>query len=83
MVRRHLDRPEVRHDGLTGRSWPGPAAHPREPPCPPPRRPHRRYSLLGPALSRASGTIRRRVFLLPPHDRDSRPNGLLRQRNPR
>ncbi|GAB3172004.1 DUF6009 family protein [Streptomyces incanus] len=36
------------------------------------------YALLGPTAkpSRASGTFRRRVFWLLPHDRDSEPNGL-------
>ncbi|WP_369394862.1 DUF6009 family protein [Streptomyces sp. CG1] len=36
------------------------------------------YALLGPGAkaSRASGTFRRRVFWLLPHDRDSRPDGL-------
>ncbi|MFE9882133.1 DUF6009 family protein [Streptomyces sp. NPDC005784] len=36
------------------------------------------YALLGPTAkpSRASGTFRRRVFWLLPHDRDSEPEGL-------
>lgn len=36
------------------------------------------YALLGPTAkpSRASGTFRRRVFWLLPHDRDSEPDGL-------
>ncbi|MFE3557111.1 DUF6009 family protein [Streptomyces sp. NPDC059193] len=36
------------------------------------------YALLGPAAkpSRSSGTFRRRVFWLLPHDRDSDPDGL-------
>lgn len=36
------------------------------------------YALLGPTAkaSRASGTFRRRVFWLLPHDRDSQPDGL-------
>ncbi|MGV9349426.1 DUF6009 family protein [Streptomyces spiralis] len=36
------------------------------------------YALLGPTAkpSRSSGTFRRRVFWLLPHDRDSVPNGL-------
>ncbi|MEV6841632.1 DUF6009 family protein [Streptomyces sp. NPDC051133] len=36
------------------------------------------YALLGPAAkpSRSSGTFRRRVFWLLPHDRDSQPDGL-------
>lgn len=36
------------------------------------------YALLGPATkpSRASGTFRRRVFWLLPHDRDTQPDGL-------
>ncbi|MET7694327.1 DUF6009 family protein [Streptomyces sp. NPDC005483] len=47
------------------------------PPC---RRPGRMigYAILGPdaKASRASGTLRRRVFWLQPHDRDSEPDGL-------
>ncbi|MEV7177783.1 DUF6009 family protein [Kitasatospora sp. NPDC093679] len=36
------------------------------------------YAILGPGApaSRASGTFRRRVFWLLPHDRDQQPNGL-------
>jgi hypothetical protein len=47
---------------------------------PPYRRPGRMvgYAILGPdaKASRASGTFRRRVFWLQPHDRDSEPDGL-------
>jgi hypothetical protein len=47
---------------------------------PPYRRPGRMvgYAILGPdaKASRASGTFRRRVFWLQPHDRDSEPEGL-------
>ncbi|MET7694923.1 DUF6009 family protein [Streptomyces sp. NPDC005483] len=47
---------------------------------PPYRRPGRMvgYAILGPEAkaSRASGTFRRRVFWLQPHDRDSEPDGL-------
>ncbi|MFD9097792.1 DUF6009 family protein [Streptomyces collinus] len=42
------------------------------------------YALLGPAAkpSRASGTFRRRVFWLLPHDRDSDPEGLYARSAP-
>lgn len=42
------------------------------------------YALLGPTAkaSRASGTFRRRVFWLLPHDRDSRPDGLYAKSAP-
>jgi hypothetical protein len=42
------------------------------------------YALLGPAAkpSRASGTFRRRVFWLLPHDRDSEPGGLYARSAP-
>jgi hypothetical protein len=47
---------------------------------PPYRRPGRMvgYAILGPdaKASHASGTFRRRVFWLQPHDRDSEPDGL-------
>jgi hypothetical protein len=42
------------------------------------------YAILGPdsKASRASGTFRRRVFWLLPHDRDSIPDGLYRASGP-
>ncbi|MEU9704494.1 DUF6009 family protein [Streptomyces sp. NPDC047981] len=42
------------------------------------------YAILGPdsKASRASGTFRRRVFWLLPHDRDSVPEGLYRASGP-
>jgi hypothetical protein len=42
------------------------------------------YALLGPAApsSRASGTFRRRVFWLLPHDRDQEPDGLYATGSP-
>ncbi|MFF0794971.1 DUF6009 family protein [Streptomyces spiralis] len=42
------------------------------------------YALLGPAAkpSRASGTFRRRVFWLLPHDRDTVPDGLYAKSAP-
>ncbi|MER6464575.1 DUF6009 family protein [Streptomyces sp. NPDC001288] len=42
------------------------------------------YALLSPAAkaSRASGTFRRRVFWLLPHDRDSQPSGLYAKSAP-
>ena len=42
------------------------------------------YAILGPAAkpSRASGTFRRRVFWLLPHDRDSEPDGLYARSAP-
>ncbi|MEV5730343.1 MULTISPECIES: DUF6009 family protein [Streptomyces] len=42
------------------------------------------YALLGPTAkpSRASGTFRRRVFWLLPHDRDSEPDGLYAKSAP-
>lgn len=42
------------------------------------------YALLGPTAkaSRASGTFRRRVFWLLPHDRDSEPEGLYAKSAP-
>ncbi|MFJ4153156.1 DUF6009 family protein, partial [Streptomyces galbus] len=42
------------------------------------------YALLGPAAkaSHASGTFRRRVFWLLPHDRDSQPDGLYAKSAP-
>ncbi|MFC7898430.1 DUF6009 family protein [Streptomyces sp. NPDC057381] len=42
------------------------------------------YALLGPTAkaSRASGTFRRRVFWLLPHDRDSQPGGLYAKSAP-
>jgi hypothetical protein len=53
----------------------------------PPYRRHGRmvgYAILGPdaKASRASGTFRRRVFWLQPHDRDSEPEGLYANRAP-
>ncbi|MFK4103183.1 DUF6009 family protein [Streptomyces sp. NPDC019531] len=53
---------------------------------PPYRRPGRMvgYAILGPdaKASRASGTFRRRVFWLQPHDRDSEPDGLYAKSAP-
>ncbi|MFF0094859.1 DUF6009 family protein [Streptomyces canus] len=53
---------------------------------PPYRRPGRMvgYAVLGPdaKASRASGTFRRRVFWLQPHDRDSEPDGLYAKSAP-
>ncbi|MEU0060786.1 DUF6009 family protein [Streptomyces sp. NPDC006334] len=53
---------------------------------PPYRRPGRMvgYAILGPdaKASRASGTFRRRVFWLQPHDRDSEPEGLYAKSAP-
>ncbi|CAL9323913.1 DUF6009 family protein [Streptomyces sp. SudanB66_2053] len=42
------------------------------------------YAILGPTAkaSRASGTFRRRVFWLLPHDRDSQPEGLYAKSAP-
>lgn len=42
------------------------------------------YALLGPTAkpSRASGTFRRRVFWLLPHDRDTQPDGLYARSAP-
>ncbi|MEU5282142.1 DUF6009 family protein [Streptomyces asoensis] len=42
------------------------------------------YAILGPnaKASRASGTFRRRVFWLLPHDRDTEPNGLYAKSAP-
>ncbi|GAA2615875.1 DUF6009 family protein [Streptomyces roseoviolaceus] len=42
------------------------------------------YAILGPdaKASRASGTFRRRVFWLLPHDRDSQPDGLYAKSAP-
>lgn len=42
------------------------------------------YAVLGPnaKASRASGTFRRRVFFLQPHDRDSIPDGLYEKSGP-
>jgi hypothetical protein len=42
------------------------------------------YAILGSTAkpSRASGTFRRRVFWLLPHDRDSQPNGLYKKSAP-
>ncbi|MEV5886615.1 DUF6009 family protein [Streptomyces sp. NPDC052020] len=42
------------------------------------------YAVLGPTAkpSRASGTFRRRVFWLLPHDRDSQPDGLYTKSAP-